>query len=167
MLSTGQQPQGGGILEKISNPLAPPQLGAYFGAVLLLSHYTTHKSLPGFSFIFSAPLAAWRNLFSACGFFCGGRYQPGCTGIFWSAEGTRQPVTISKKWINPSSALQRKQTWVQALLLYIRNRRAITFIRPWDFHQATWAIHAEETSRKLDRLIYWSIWCALSTKKST
>ncbi len=36
-----------------------------------------------FSFVFSAPLPAWRNLFSASGIFCGGKYQPGCTGIFW------------------------------------------------------------------------------------
>jgi hypothetical protein len=28
---------------------------------------------------------------------CGRRYQPGCTGIFSPAEGTTQPVTISKK----------------------------------------------------------------------
>ncbi len=52
-----------------------------------------------FSFVFSAPLPAWKNLFSAIGIFCGGRYQPGCTGIFWPAEGTSQPLTISKKWI--------------------------------------------------------------------
>jgi hypothetical protein len=60
-----------------------------------------------FSFVFSAPLPAWENLFSASGIFCGGRYQPGCTGIFWPAEGTNQPITISKKWKNPSSALRR------------------------------------------------------------
>jgi hypothetical protein len=30
-------------------------------------------------------------------------------------EGTSQPFTISKKWKNPSSALDRKRTWVQAL----------------------------------------------------
>jgi hypothetical protein len=35
-----------------------------------------------FSFVFSAPSLAWRNLFSASGIFCGGRYQPGSTGIF-------------------------------------------------------------------------------------
>jgi hypothetical protein len=29
-----------------------------------------------FSFVFSAPLPAWRNLFSASWIFCGGRYQP-------------------------------------------------------------------------------------------
>ncbi len=33
---------------------------------------------------------------------CGGRYQPGCTGIFWPAKGTTQPVTISKKWKVPA-----------------------------------------------------------------
>jgi hypothetical protein len=49
-----------------------------------------------------------------------GRYQLGCcTGIFWPAEGTSQAVTISKKWKNPSSALRRTRTCVQALLLYL------------------------------------------------
>jgi hypothetical protein len=52
---------------------------------------------------------------SASRIFCGGRYQPGSTKIFWLAEGTSQPVTISKKWKNPSSDLHRKRTWVQAL----------------------------------------------------
>ncbi len=33
-----------------------------------------------FSFVFSAPLLAWRMLFSVSGIFCGGRYQPGCMG---------------------------------------------------------------------------------------
>ncbi len=68
-----------------------------------------------FSFVFSAPLPAWRNLFAASGIFCGGRYQPGCTGIFWPADGTSTPVTISKKWEDPSSALPRKRTRVEAL----------------------------------------------------
>jgi hypothetical protein len=61
------------------------------------------------SFVFSAPLPAWRNLFSASGIFCGGRYWPGCTRIFWPVEGTIQPVTISKKWKNPSSALGKEK----------------------------------------------------------
>ncbi len=55
-----------------------------------------------FSFVFSALLHAWRNLFSA-------------SGIFWWEEGTSQPITISKKWKNSSSALHRKRIWVQAL----------------------------------------------------
>ncbi len=64
-----------------------------------------------FSFEFSAPLPVWRNLYSPRGTFCGGgRYQPGCTGILWPAEGTSQPVTISKKCKNPSSALRRTRT---------------------------------------------------------
>jgi hypothetical protein len=32
------------------------------------------------------------------------------TGIFWPSEGTSQPVIISKRWKNPSSALRRKRT---------------------------------------------------------
>jgi hypothetical protein len=35
-------------------------------------------------------LPVWRNLFLASGMFCSGRYQPGCTGIFWPVEGTSQ-----------------------------------------------------------------------------
>jgi len=58
-------PSEGGILEKISNPLAPPQLGAYFGAVLLLRHYTTHESLPGFFLcIFSSLSCLKKPIFS-------------------------------------------------------------------------------------------------------
>ncbi len=68
-----------------------------------------------FSFVFSAPLHAWRNLFSASGTFCGWREQPSCNLIFWPAEGTSLLVKISKKWKNPSSALRRKRSWVQAL----------------------------------------------------
>jgi hypothetical protein len=65
--------------------------------------------------VFSASLPASRNLFWASGIFCSGRYQPGCTRIFWPAKDTSQPVNISKKWQNPSSPLLRKRTWVQAL----------------------------------------------------
>ncbi len=72
------------------------------------------KQCLDFSFVFSAPLPAWRNLFSESGIFCGGRYQPGSTGIFWPAEPTSQPVIISKKWKKFSSALHRESTWVQA-----------------------------------------------------
>jgi hypothetical protein len=67
-----------------------------------------------FSFVFSAPLSAWRNLLSASGIFCGGRHQLarhqlGCTGIFWPVEGTSQPVTLLKSKKNPSSALRRRR----------------------------------------------------------
>jgi hypothetical protein len=43
----------------------------------------------------------------------------GCSRIFWPAEGTSQPVTISKKWKNPTSTLTRKRTWVQALQWFL------------------------------------------------
>jgi hypothetical protein len=86
-----------------------------------------------FSFVFSAPLPAWRNLLSAdrdflwwkvparlyWGLLTSGRYQLGCTGVFWPVEGTSEPVTISKMWKNPSSALRRRRACTQALLLYI------------------------------------------------
>ncbi len=98
-----------------------------------------------FSFVFSAPLPAWENLFSASGIFCGGRYhQPGCTGIFWPAEGTNQPITISKKWKNLSSALCRKSTWVQA--------------PPW-FSTSTWGVGilASATDLKSQKGLYSSL----------
>ncbi len=68
-----------------------------------------------FSSVVSVPLPAWRNLFSTSRIFCRGSFQPSCTGIAWPAEGTSQPLTISKKWKNPSSAWRRKRSWVQAL----------------------------------------------------
>ncbi len=71
-----------------------------YGAKVPPSEYVEHCL--DFSFVFSAPLHAWRNLFSASETFCGGRYWPGRTGIFWRAEGTSQPVTISKKWKIPA-----------------------------------------------------------------
>jgi hypothetical protein len=40
-----------------------------------------HKALPGVFLVFSSLLPARRNLFSASGIFCSGRYQPGSTGI--------------------------------------------------------------------------------------
>jgi hypothetical protein len=55
-----------------------------------------------FSFVFSALLPPWRNLFSVSGIFCSGRYQPGYTGIFRPAEGTSQPLSISKGWKVPA-----------------------------------------------------------------
>ncbi len=61
---------------------------------------------------FELPYLPGKNLFSASRIFYGGWYQPGCTGIFWPAQGTSQPVTISKTWKNPSSVLRRKRTWL-------------------------------------------------------
>jgi hypothetical protein len=77
--------------------------------------FTIIKHCLDFSIVFSAPLPIWRNLFSASGIFCGGRYQPGYTAIFCPAEGTSQPIIISTKWKNPSSAVPRKKSRVQAL----------------------------------------------------
>jgi hypothetical protein len=37
--------------------------------------------------------------------FCSGRYQLGCTRIFWPAEGTSQPVTISRTWVQAVSVI--------------------------------------------------------------
>jgi hypothetical protein len=67
---------------------------------LSFSTKTKDSELSCFQFhtcVVSAPLPA----FSASGIFCGGRYQPGYTRIFWPAEGTSHLVIISKKWKNP------------------------------------------------------------------
>jgi len=90
-----------------------------FGSnLLVVGAPKVRKAQPELSSVFSAPLPAWRNLFSATGIFCSGRYQPGYTRIFWLAEGTSQLVTISKKWKNPSSALRTKRTWAVILDLF-------------------------------------------------
>jgi hypothetical protein len=68
-----------------------------------------------FSFVYSVPLPAWRNLFSASGIFCGGRYQPGCTRIFWLVEGTCHYFLKVKK---SQLCFRRKRTWVHALLWF-------------------------------------------------
>ncbi len=89
------------------------------GLKIVLEHgapYPRVKHCLDFFFVFSTPLPAWRNLFPASGIFCGGRCQPGSTGIFWPAEGASQPVTTSKKWKNQGSTLRTKWTCVQALL---------------------------------------------------
>jgi hypothetical protein len=49
----------------------------------------------------------------------------------WPAEGTSQPVTISKKCKNPSSALRRTRTCVQALLLCFVATTCLTFVGTW------------------------------------
>jgi len=78
-------------------------LGQSFLQLLKRRGLSSHiKHCLDFSFVFSAPLRAWRNLFSASVFFCCGSFQPGCTGIFWPAEGTSQPLPISKKWKIPA-----------------------------------------------------------------
>ncbi len=46
-----------------------------------MEHFSNVKHCLDFSFVFSAPLPASRNLFSASGIFCGGTYQPGSSGI--------------------------------------------------------------------------------------
>jgi hypothetical protein len=92
------------------------------------------KHCQNFSFVFSAPLPAWRNLFSASGIFCGGRYQP--SGIFRPAEGTSQPVTISKKWKNPSSPSHRSTGPSVNWDVCPRNRSKITegpVLRPFSY----------------------------------
>ncbi len=95
-----------------------------------------------FSFVFSAPLPAQRNLFSACGILCGGRYPPGCTGIFWLAESNSQHVTISKKWKNPSCALRRKRTWVPASGIDLKSRKGL-YIKPLRFFLVDLEVHLQ------------------------
>jgi len=71
--------------------------------------YNTLSTAWVFHLYFSAPLPAWRNLFSATGIFCDGRYQPGCTGIFWLAEGTCHYFLKVKK---SQLCFTWKRTWV-------------------------------------------------------
>jgi hypothetical protein len=71
-----------------------------------------HKALPWFFLSIFNSLTCLKKPVSSKR----GRYQPGCTGIFWPAKGTSQPVAISKRLKNPSSTSRRKGTWVQALL---------------------------------------------------
>jgi len=78
-----------------------------------------------FSFVFSVPLPAARNLFSGSPIFCGERYQPGCTGIFWPAEGTSSMSLFLKNWKNQSSPLHRKWTLVQVLLWFLTCSRGL------------------------------------------
>jgi hypothetical protein len=96
-----------------------------------------------FSYVFSAPLPAWRNLSSASG-----RYQPSCTRIFWPAEGTSQPVTISKNWKNLSSALRRKKSSVQTLQWFsicsLRLPASVTYLKSRKgLHSGPFPIHYE------------------------
>ncbi len=58
----------------------PLDFGLVHHMYLKVRYLSVRLSL-GFSFVFSAPLPAWGNLFSASGIFCSGRYQQGCTGI--------------------------------------------------------------------------------------
>ncbi len=45
-----------------------------------------------FSFVLSAPLPTWRNLFSASGIFCGGKYQQAALG---SSDQLKVPANLS------------------------------------------------------------------------
>jgi hypothetical protein len=92
---------------------------AYFLKLIYLTNtrykVPTHvKHSLDFSFVFSAPLPARRNLFSASGIFCGGGYQPGYTG---SSDQWKVPASLSLflKVKNSNSALCRKTTWAQVL----------------------------------------------------
>jgi hypothetical protein len=48
----------------------------------LLYVFQGGKALPGFFLCIFSSLTCLKKMFSASGIFCGGRYQPGCTGIF-------------------------------------------------------------------------------------
>jgi len=60
----------------------------------------TLKHCLDFSFVFSAPLSVWRNLFSARGIFCGGRYQQG--GIFCSGRRYQEGVGRRYQFLSTS-----------------------------------------------------------------
>jgi hypothetical protein len=75
-----------------------------------------------FSFVFSAPL---RTCLEKPVFIKGDLllWKVRRARLYWdlltSLKVTSEPVTMSKKWKNPSSALPRKRIWVKALLLYL------------------------------------------------
>jgi len=73
------------------------------------------KALPAFFLCLFSSLTCLKKLIFSKQDLLRGRYQLGCTEIFWPAERTGQPVIISKKWKNPWSALPRKTTWLQAV----------------------------------------------------
>ncbi len=80
-----------------------------------LQIFTPCKALPGFFLcIFSSLTCLQKPVFSKQDLLWW-KVSAVCTMIFWPAEGTSQPVTISKKWTNPSSTLFRKRTGVHAL----------------------------------------------------
>jgi hypothetical protein len=60
-----------------------------------VEHFSNVKHCLDFSFVFSA---ASRNLFSASGIFCGGRYQPGYTGIQWKVLASLSIFLKSEKF---------------------------------------------------------------------
>jgi hypothetical protein len=67
-----------------------------------------------FSFVFSAPLRAWTNLFSASGISA---LECTSQAVLGSSYQRKVPASVPlflKKWKNPSFALRRKRTRVQA-----------------------------------------------------
>ncbi len=91
--------------------LSSSRLSQYSQNSPVLNPYILHiKHCLDFSFVFSAPLTAWRNLFSAT------RDLPRWkVPIRLYQQKVPQPAChfFSKKWKNLSSALRKKRTWVQ------------------------------------------------------
>jgi hypothetical protein len=84
-----------------------------------LQFFTPCKALPGFFLcIFSFLTCPKKPVFSKRDLLWW-KVPAGWTRIFWPADSTSQPVTISKKWKNPSSTLLRKRTCVQALRWFL------------------------------------------------
>ncbi len=79
-----------------------------------LQFFTPRKALPGFFLCIFSSLTCLKIPVFSKRYLLRRKIPAGCTRIFWPAEGTSQPVTISKKWKNPTSTLLRKRTWVQA-----------------------------------------------------
>jgi len=76
-------------------------------------------------------------------------------------EGTSQPVTVSKKWKNPSSTLGRKRTWVSAGPSMIFD----LFPRPAAWVPAPGG-HRSQITEKALLLLYWSLSWQISILES-
>jgi hypothetical protein len=82
------------------------------------SNFISRKALPGFFLPTSSSLTCRKKPVFSKRDLLRWKVPAMLYWDFWPAEGTSQPVTISKKWKNPSSALRRKRTWIQALPAY-------------------------------------------------
>jgi hypothetical protein len=77
---------------------------------LVVDFHMFVKHCLDFSFVFSAPLPAWRNLISLRGIFCGGRYQlkvPASLSLCLKSEKTPALLHLRKDLsTGPSSILK-------------------------------------------------------------
>ncbi len=106
------------IMDKVTCERAVKAL-TLFMVTRMIELITRQKALPEFFLcIFSSLTSLKKPVFSKRDLL---RWKVPAR-LYWdflTSGGTNQRVTISKKWKNLSSALRRKRTWVEALLLHI------------------------------------------------